>query len=68
MSDSKSSGSSLGFSGFLTLIFITLKLTNFINWSWWWVLSPVWITFGFVAVILAAALAFSLIALALKKK
>jgi len=24
----------------LTLIFITLKLTNYIDWSWWWVLSP----------------------------
>ncbi len=27
----------------LTLIFITLKLTNHIQWSWVWVLSPVWI-------------------------
>lgn len=25
----------------LTLIFITLKLTHFIYWSWWWVLSPI---------------------------
>lgn len=25
----------------LTLIFIVLKITNFINWSWWWVLSPI---------------------------
>lgn len=24
----------------LTLIFITLKLTGYIDWSWWWVLSP----------------------------
>ena len=44
MSDSKTpSGSSLGFSGLLTLIFITLKLTGFIAWSWLWVLSPLWI-------------------------
>ena len=34
----------IGFSGLLTLIFITLKLTGYIAWSWWWVLSPVWIT------------------------
>lgn len=27
----------------LGLIFITLKLTNFIAWSWWWVLTPFWI-------------------------
>jgi hypothetical protein len=33
----------LSFSSLLTLIFITLKLTGFITWSWWWVLSPLWI-------------------------
>lgn len=33
----------LGFLGFLTLIFITLKLTEIIAWSWLWVLSPLWI-------------------------
>jgi hypothetical protein len=30
----------LGFFPLLTLIFITLKLTGYINWSWWWVLLP----------------------------
>lgn len=40
----------VGFTGLLTLIFITLKLTNIINWSWLWVLSPLWIAWaiGFV--------------------
>lgn len=33
----------VGFLGLLTLLFIGLKLTNYIAWSWWWVLSPVWI-------------------------
>lgn len=33
----------IGFCGILTLIFITLKLIGIINWSWWWVLSPLWI-------------------------
>jgi len=27
----------------LGLIFITLKLTGHITWSWWWVLAPFWI-------------------------
>lgn len=27
----------------LTLLFIALKLTGYISWSWWWVLSPLWI-------------------------
>jgi hypothetical protein len=34
---------SLGFLDVLTLIFITLKLTDVINWSWWAVLSPIWV-------------------------
>ena len=33
----------LGFTGALTLLFIGLKLTGFITWSWWWILSPIWI-------------------------
>lgn len=28
----------------LLLIFIVLKFTGLINWSWWWVLSPMWIS------------------------
>lgn len=27
----------------LTVLFIGLKLTRYIDWSWWWVLSPIWI-------------------------
>jgi hypothetical protein len=30
--------------GLLTILFIALKLTNFIDWSWWWVLSPMWLS------------------------
>lgn len=41
--NSASSGG-VGFAGLLTLVFIVLKLTNFIDWSWWWVLSPLWIS------------------------
>jgi hypothetical protein len=40
----------IGFSGLLTIIFIVLKLCKVINWSWIWVLSPIWI--GFAALIL----------------
>ena len=45
MSDSsnKSSGG-IGFSGLLTIVFIVLKLLGKIDWSWGWVLSPLWIT------------------------
>ena len=41
----------LGFADALTLLFIALKLTGVINWSWLWVLSPLWISISFLAVI-----------------
>lgn len=46
----KSSGG-VGFCGLLTLLFIALKLCNVIDWSWYWVLSPLWIPFAFGVVL-----------------
>ena len=43
MSDYDSGGHTVRFAGLLTLLFIGLKLSNHIDWSWWWVLSPLWI-------------------------
>lgn len=34
---------SISFSTLLLILFIGLKLTDNIDWSWWWVLSPLWI-------------------------
>lgn len=34
----------------LLITFIVLKLTHVINWSWWWVLSPLWIPLALLAV------------------
>lgn len=34
----------MGFSWWLTLAFIVLKLTGYIDWNWWWVISPIVIT------------------------
>lgn len=42
----------IGFPGLLAIVFITLKLTGVINWSWLWVLSPLWIPLAFVLVLL----------------
>lgn len=39
---SSSSGGGIGFFGLLGIVFIVLKLTGYINWSWWIVLSPIW--------------------------
>ena len=34
-----------------TIIFVVLKLTQTIDWSWWWVLSPLWISILLVVVV-----------------
>jgi len=40
----KSSSGGIRFNGMLTILFIGLKLGGVISWSWWWVLSPIWIS------------------------
>lgn len=55
--DNNSGG--VGFAGLLTILFVGLKLGGVIDWSWWWVLSPLWIGFALVAVIVAGVLAFA---------
>lgn len=52
--DSKNNTTSggIGFTGLLTIVFIVLKLLDVIKWSWWWVLSPIWISFGIALVVI----------------
>ena len=40
----------------LFLIFLVLKLTNQIDWSWWWVTSPLWISFAILLILIVIAL------------
>lgn len=40
----KETSGGIGFAGLLTIVFIVLKLTDVIQWSWLWVLSPLWIS------------------------
>ncbi len=59
MSNSTASYSGgISFTGLLTVLFVGLKLTNVITWSWWWVLSPLWISFALVSVVLLVGLFF----------
>ena len=37
--------------GALTAIFVVLKVLGYINWSWLWVLSPLWIDFGIMIIL-----------------
>jgi hypothetical protein len=43
MSNKSNQPSGLGLGMILFLIFMVLKLTDNIDWSWWWVTSPLWI-------------------------
>ncbi len=64
MSKTKNVSLTFPWAAILTVIFVTLKLAEVgvvATWSWWWVLSPLWITFGVVlAVILFAVIVMGL--------
>jgi hypothetical protein len=53
------SGGGIGCGTVLFLIFLVLKLTGTIAWSWWWVFAPIWIP---VALVAAFLLAFGIVA------
>jgi hypothetical protein len=44
MDNDNSRNGGIGFFGVLTVLFIALKLIGFIQWSWLWVLSPIWLS------------------------
>ena len=46
-SNRNSSSSGIGICGVLTIVFVVLKLVGVINWSWLWVLCPLWIDFTY---------------------
>ena len=52
-SNRNSSSSGIGICGVLTIVFIVLKLVGVINWSWLWVLCPLWIDILLTVIVLA---------------
>lgn len=44
----------VGFCGLLGILFIGLKLGGIINWSWWWVLVPIWGPFALALLVILA--------------
>ncbi len=56
MSKQVTNNNGIGFFGLLTIVFITLKLTEVIAWSWWLVLAPTWAPIAFILVIVGLAL------------
>jgi hypothetical protein len=61
----KTSSNGIGFGTVLFLVFLVLKLTGNIDWSWWWVTSPLWIPLVLGVVIISII---GFIAIALNKK
>ena len=59
---------SIGFTGALALLFIALKLLGHIEWSWLWVLAPVWIPLALVGIVGLVVLVVWLIAGALDRR
>ncbi|MEL6301077.1 MAG: hypothetical protein AAFR07_05510 [Pseudomonadota bacterium] len=55
----KSTRVTISTTSLLTILFVGLKLTGQIDWSWWWVVSPLWIEVavlvGFSALIFVIA-------------
>lgn len=43
------------FGSLLFVVFLILKLTHVIDWSWYWVAAPLWIPLAIVAVIMVVA-------------
>jgi hypothetical protein len=56
MSNQQVQSGGIGFAGLLTILFIGLKLTGNITWSWWWVLSPLWLPITVILAIIGIGL------------
>lgn len=51
MKDNNTSTGGISFLGLLTVLFIGLKLTGVIEWSWFWVLAPMLLPLSFALII-----------------
>lgn len=58
----ENNSSSLSLSLTVFVVFLTLKLSGVIDWSWWWITSPLWLPFAFVLATIAIISIFALIA------
>lgn len=56
--DKNNSSGGIGFTGVLLIVFIILKLVGVINWSWLWVLSPLWISLILLIIVVVACAIF----------
>ena len=52
----------------LFFVFLTLKLTETIDWSWWWITAPLWGGLVLVFVLIFGALALAALVAALARR
>lgn len=57
-SNSRAASGGIGLCGALGIAFIVLKLCGIIDWSWWWVLAPIWIPAAVMVAVLLVGLIF----------
>ncbi len=72
MAQTTTKSGGVSFAGLLFLLFLGLKLTNQIDWSWWWVTAPLWgplaLVLGFTLIVIFIAFLIAGVALLLGKK
>ena len=60
MDNMKNNSTYSAFGELLQILFIALKLIGIIKWSWFWVLSPIWISLSFVVIIVIVFFIFAM--------
>ena len=66
MSRAKTASTGISFGGLLTVLFIGLKLAHIINWSWIWVLAPLWFPIALLCSIVLVFGVFAIVGYAVK--
>ena len=59
---STKTSTSIGLTTPIFLIFLVLKLTNLIDWSWMWIISPLWLPITVILAVLGLSVIVSFIA------
>lgn len=68
MSEFKNRSGDSGLVWILFFVFLILKLTGSVEWSWWLVTSPLWVPVGLVLIIHACVFVYALIVIAFRGK
>lgn len=61
MMNDKSVNYSVNFMSLLFLLFLGLKLAGCIDWSWWWIFSPIWVPALLIGIITSIVIAVTMI-------